>query len=142
MRTIPDGFSGDGGAMSKEQIWDLLKDTYWAHKRDLEIIERNRRAALTQWGYFQNGTLKAYLRLEGFWLYDVIVSPKLRGQGIGKELLRRALADPKVSNLPRLGLDTRDAESFYARFGFRRVGQSPNGSWVMMRPAGPLETLF
>jgi nitroimidazol reductase NimA-like FMN-containing flavoprotein (pyridoxamine 5'-phosphate oxidase superfamily)/GNAT superfamily N-acetyltransferase len=131
---IPDGYTGDGGAMSAEAIWSLLQDTYWASQRDLEITERNRCKALSQWGYFQDGQLKAYLRLEGNWLYDVIVSPQLRGRGIGSELLTRALADPKVAELPRIGLDTRDGQDFYRRFGFQVIGRSPNGSWVMMRP--------
>lgn len=133
--TVSDGFCGDGGAMKAEQIWALLRDTYWAHKRDLEIVERNRRKALAQWGYFEAGELRAYLRFEGFWLFDVIVHPDWRGRGLGKELLRRALADPKIAELPRLGLDTRDADAFYERFGFVRVGRSPGGSWIMIRQA-------
>lgn len=130
---VADGFCGDGGAMTAEQIWELLKDTYWAHKRNPELVERNRRMALAQWGYFEGGRLLAYLRFEGFWLFDVIVHPNLRGRGIGKELLKRALADPKIEPLPRLGLDTRDADAFYELFGFVKVGRSPNGSWVMIR---------
>ena len=131
---------GDGSAMQAEPIWQLLRDTYWACRRELEIVARNHRAALTQCGYFHNGQLKAYLRVEEDWLYDVIVSPELRGRGIGSELLSRVLADPKVEALPRLALNTRDADDFYSRFGFERDGHSPNGSWVMSRP-NPLKRL-
>jgi len=129
-----DGFCADGGALAAQEIWDLLKHTYWAWKRNEQIVARNRRQALAQVGYFREGRLMAYARIEGFWLYDVVVHPELRGQGIGKQLIGLLLEQPKVQALPRLGLDTRDAQDFYARFGFQLVGKGPSGSWIMIRP--------
>jgi len=128
-----EGFCGDGGAMSGEAIWTLLRDTYWAHKRSPEGVEQSRRTALAQWGFFEGGQLRAYARVEGFWLSDVVVADGWRGRGIGTGLLQRLLADPKVRGLARVGLDTRDAEEFYQRLGFVRVGRGPTGSWMMVR---------
>ncbi len=130
----PDGFSADGGAFAVQEIWDLLKHTYWAWKRNEQMVERNRRQALAQVGYLGSGRLMAYARIEGFWLFDVVVHPELRGQGIGKQLIELLLEQPKVQALPRLGLDTRDAQDFYARYGFQLVGKGPSGSWIMIRP--------
>lgn len=132
----PEGFTSDASAMAVDDICGLLQDTYWAWKRSPEIVARNRSQATAQWGYFQAGRLCAYARLDGWWLYDVVVRPDLRGQGIGSALIRHVLSDPRVTSLPRLGLDTRDRERFYERFGFQQVGRGPNGSWVMMRLQG------
>lgn len=117
---LPEGYSDDASAMSAEAIWELLQPTYWSPKRSLELVARNRLQALCQWGYFREGRLLGYLRVHQNWLYDVIVHPELRGQGLGSGLMQRLMADPRVQALPFLGLHTRDAHPFYARFGFRR----------------------
>lgn len=55
------------------------------------------------------------------WILDVIVAPSHRGRGLGRALVSRLLDHPAVRGLRRVGLATRDAERFYASFGFEVV---------------------
>ena len=121
-------------SFSRRAYLELLRHTYWAWKRNPEIVEQNRRQALAQVGYLRQGRLLGYARIEGFWMYDVVVHPEARGQGIGKGMLELLLSQPRVRALPRIGLDTRDADGLYERYGFEKVGRAPSGSWIMIRP--------
>ena len=52
------------------------------------------------------------------WIYDVMVAPALRGQGVGDAVMRLLLDHPALRRVRRVYLATRDAEGFYARLGF------------------------
>ena len=52
------------------------------------------------------------------WVCDVFVDESERGAGGGGELLQAITTHPQLRNLKRLVLATRDAQSFYERFGF------------------------
>jgi len=52
------------------------------------------------------------------WIYDVMVARAHRGRGLGARVLSLLLAHPAVRRVRRVYLGTRDAQSFYARFGF------------------------
>lgn len=58
-------------------------------------------------------------------LYDIIVDPAYRGQGIGGMLLDATLAELKARGAPRVVLSTAErnatAQRFFARAGFRRT---------------------
>ena len=53
------------------------------------------------------------------YLADVIVSPEARGKGLGKALMARVMNHPRLRKTPKVILHTKDAQSFYAQFGFR-----------------------
>jgi len=52
-------------------------------------------------------------------LYDVVTAQDLTGLGIATELVKWALRHPWVGDVNRFVLETRDAVTFYPRFGFR-----------------------
>ncbi|MEO8563085.1 MAG: GNAT family N-acetyltransferase [bacterium] len=58
-------------------------------------------------------------------LYDIVVDPAHRGQGIGRLLLDTALAALKADGAPRVVLSTAErneaAQRLFARAGFRRT---------------------
>jgi ribosomal protein S18 acetylase RimI-like enzyme len=58
-------------------------------------------------------------------LYDIVVDPSHRGQGIGKALLERTLAELAARGAPRVLLSTAEqngaAQRLFARAGFRRT---------------------
>jgi nitroimidazol reductase NimA-like FMN-containing flavoprotein (pyridoxamine 5'-phosphate oxidase superfamily)/ribosomal protein S18 acetylase RimI-like enzyme len=52
------------------------------------------------------------------WVYDVMVAPAWRRCGLGAAVVRLLLDHPAVRRARTVWLGTRDAQSFYARFGF------------------------
>jgi predicted N-acetyltransferase YhbS/nitroimidazol reductase NimA-like FMN-containing flavoprotein (pyridoxamine 5'-phosphate oxidase superfamily) len=52
------------------------------------------------------------------WIYDVAVDANWRGQGVGAALFGLLLDHPLLRDVAFVQLQTRDAERFYARFGF------------------------
>ena len=51
-------------------------------------------------------------------LVDVFVVPEFRGRGYAKQLIRVVMEHPSLQHLRRFTLNTSDAHSLYARFGF------------------------
>lgn len=51
-------------------------------------------------------------------LVDVFVVPEFRGRGYAKQLIRVVIEHPSLQQLRRFTLNTSDAHSLYARFGF------------------------
>jgi GNAT superfamily N-acetyltransferase len=102
---------------------DLLKASYWGRQRSDEI---NRRAfensvcaiALIDGGQVgfarASGDRTVFARIS-----DVIVWPEHRGKGIGKALVQALLDHPELQSVSTWMLNTSDAHSLYARFGFR-----------------------
>lgn len=60
--------------------------------------------------------------LRAAWLLDLVVERKHRGRGLGSALVERLLDHPAARGARSLHLRTRDAQPFYARFGFRSDG--------------------
>lgn len=68
------------------------------------------------------------------WIYDVMVLPSMRGQGVGKDIMRAMLDHPGLRGCQQVRLGTRDAQSFYTRLGFEAVSpQPPSPITQMMR---------
>ncbi|MCB9516282.1 MAG: GNAT family N-acetyltransferase [Candidatus Latescibacteria bacterium] len=53
------------------------------------------------------------------WLLDVVVRPDWRGRGLGSAIVRLLVDHPRARGARELRLRTRDAQNFYARFGFQ-----------------------
>lgn len=99
----------------------LLRSTYWAAERPVEVTERSLRHSLN-FGLFHGGEQIGFARVVtdratvGY-LCDVVIADAHRGQGIGKWLLTRILEHPELKGCP-VDLFTRDAQEFYRAFGF------------------------
>ena len=70
--------------------------------------------ALQQVGYARVVTDYAFFG----WLADVWIAEEMRGQGLGKWLVRGLLRHPDVAQLRRIMLVTRDAHALYSAEGF------------------------
>ncbi|HEY4000076.1 MAG TPA: GNAT family N-acetyltransferase [Candidatus Xenobia bacterium] len=120
-----------------EAAWKLLQTTYWAEKRDIATVGRKLAQAglvLTAW---DGNELIALCRVvtvdvKDNWLYDVVIAPQRRGQGIGQALMRRILKHPALAEVERLFLDTRDAMSLYAKFGFVELYRRNNSTFMVL----------
>lgn len=132
---VREGWVSDSALIQASEVWELLRPVYWAHKRSPEIVAANLDSALLNLGFYTGGALGAYCRVSRVhpgtcWLYDVVVDPRLRGQGLGKRLLEEMLA--RVSD-ERIFLDTRDAMSLYARYGWVEVNRIEGRSLMLLQ---------
>ena len=120
--------------MKLEDVVRLLRMTYWAEKRPVEIIEKSLRNAAC-FGVCVEGAdaLAGFARVisddaTAFYLCDVIVDPAFRGRGLGTALVSHIVSHPPYARL-RGFLIPRDAHGLYRPFGFEVVNDR-----VMVRP--------
>ena len=108
---------------------ELLVDAYWnvGFSRH-EIAAAHLGSAAWVGARDEQGALIATARAisdgaKRAWIFDVMVAPAWRGRGVGEALMRLLLDHPAMRRTRRIGLGTRDAQSFYERLGFvdRRV---------------------
>ena len=106
-------------------VKNLLSQSYWAKERKVEVIERSIKNSIC-FAILDDSSNKiiAFARVVTdyatmYYLADVIVDEKYRGNGIGKALLKRIIVDD--SELQKLFglLLTADAHTLYSQFGFR-----------------------
>ncbi|MCT7375502.1 GNAT family N-acetyltransferase [Chelativorans salis] len=101
----------------------LIRQSYWGGLRTDEIHRRafeNSVCAIAlidgrQVGFARaSGDRAVFARIS-----DVIVWPEHRGQGVGKALVQALLDHPELASVSTWMLNTSDAHSFYAHFGFK-----------------------
>jgi GNAT superfamily N-acetyltransferase len=100
----------------------LAEEAYWALGRSRETVERLVRESTRVIGAYLGDEQIGFARVisDGTamaWLGDVFVLPGQRGHGLGVELVREAVEHAPHRDLVWF-LNTRDAHSLYARFGF------------------------
>jgi GNAT superfamily N-acetyltransferase len=86
------------------------------------VVERSIENSLCFGGYL-DGRQIAFARVVTdyatiAYLVDVFVVPEYRGRGYAKQLIRIVLEHPSLQRLRRFTLNTSDAHSLFARFGF------------------------
>jgi GNAT superfamily N-acetyltransferase len=116
----------------------LSEEAYWVPGRSRETIERLVHGSTRVIAaYTPDGELVAFCRVMSdasnmAWLGDVFVLEPHRGHGIGVELVREAVEDPRYRDCLWY-LNTRDAHELYERFGFSRA--DPERTMTRSRPA-------
>jgi GNAT superfamily N-acetyltransferase len=86
------------------------------------VVERSIENSLCFGGYL-DGRQVAFARVVTDYatvahLEDVFVVPEYRGRGYAKQLIRIVMEHPSLQRLRRFTLNTGDAHSLFARFGF------------------------
>lgn len=114
----------DPGALA--QAVALVEGQYWNVGVDPRRIADAHRGASAWVGVRDGARLVATARAvsdggKHAWVYDVAVDPEYRARGLGAATLRLLLAHPAVRTVSAVHLKTRDAQRFYARFGFVEV---------------------
>jgi GNAT superfamily N-acetyltransferase len=109
--------------MQVSAVCRLLHGTFWAFDRPDEIIEKSMQKS-DCFGVFleDSGEQVGFARVVTddttfFWLCDVVVDEKYRGQGAGKMIVDAVFNDEKYNVMNGL-LRTRDAHDLYDKFGF------------------------
>ena len=126
-RRLPGGFEldDDPARIDLDAVYLYLStESYWAHGRPREEVERLIRAAGRVVGVYagerQIGFARTYVDETGVaWLADVYVLEEFRGHGLGVELVRESLEHAPYG-ARRWMLRTADAHGLYEGFGFRR----------------------
>jgi len=119
--------STDPGLLDIDVIQRYLnEESYWAHDRSREIIERSIRCSFC-FGVYT--TKDGPPRQIGFarivsdfatvaYMADVFILPDYQGQGLGKWLVETILNHPDLKTVRRWILYTSSAHDLYRRFGF------------------------
>lgn len=124
--------STDKTKLQIKQISLLLAQTYWASERAKEVINTSIKNSLC-FGLYNNGVQIGFARVVTdyavfAYLCDVIIFEKHRGNGLGKWLVGEILKYPKLQNIKRWMLATKDAHGLYGKFGWKII-ENPN-EWM------------
>ena len=125
-RELPDGYEidDDRGRVDVDVVHRFLaEEAYWVRGRDRATIERLVRESARVIGVYRATEQVGFARVVSdgssmAWLGDVFVLKGHRGRALGVELVREAVEYPAHRDLAWF-LNTRDAHSLYARFGFQ-----------------------
>ena len=110
--------------MQIEDIKNLLEQSYWANRRDIETIKKSIDHSLCYGAFLkETGKQIGFSRVitdyaTTYYICDVIVDEHYRGMGIGKALLDAIHDNKEVSSLRGILL-THDAHEFYRQYGFQ-----------------------
>jgi len=102
----------------------LVEHEYWNEGVPAERLERALRGStVVVAARDPGGRLVAVARAlsdgaRAAWIGDVCVARDWRGRGVGEALVRFLLDHPRVRDADRVRLNTRDAQSLYAKLGF------------------------
>lgn len=114
--------SDDKARLDVDRIHRWLASSYWSPGIARSLVERTIAGShclgayddVEQVGYARMITDHATFA----WLADVWVAEGVRGQGIGRRMVRWFLDDPRFQGIRRVALVTADAHGVYAALGF------------------------
>jgi len=117
-------FTTDRQKVDVPQVQHLLAiGAFWASQRtlnDLETAIQHSEPVVTAWdgerlvGFARATSDRVYRAV----LWDVVIHPEYRGQGLGRTLVTTLLAHPSVNQVERVYLMTSSQQGFYERLGF------------------------
>ncbi|QJR80436.1 GNAT family N-acetyltransferase [Alteromonas pelagimontana] len=106
------------------QVFSLYKETWWAENRTLDQTANCIKGSQITVGLFDDEDLVGFARAITDFIFkaiifDVIVSEKHRGKGLGKKLIIAVKEHPKLHSIKHFELYCLpEMESFYEGFGF------------------------
>ncbi|MEN9232888.1 MAG: GNAT family N-acetyltransferase [Gloeomargarita sp. DG02_4_bins_56] len=117
-------FISDRAKVDLPQLQHLLAiGAFWATDRtltDLATAIEHSEPVVTAWdeerliGFARATSDHVYRAV----LWDVVIHPEYRGQGLGRTLVATVLAHPSVNQVERVYLMTSSQQGFYERLGF------------------------
>lgn len=109
-----------------DDLMELYKHTYWASERSKEDVMRMLQGADHVYGVVddETGRLRAFTRVlsDGVYravIFDVVVHPDFRGQGLARQTLEAVMSDGALKDVEMLLLYCRpEVLPLYAKMGF------------------------
>jgi GNAT superfamily N-acetyltransferase len=124
--------SSDPARLDIDAIHAYLARSYWSPGIPREIVERAVRNSLC-FGVYQRagGAQVGFARVVTdyatfAYLCDVYVLEEHQGHGLGKAMMRAAMAHPALAGARRVMLATRDAHGLYRQHGFKETTGNTN----------------
>ena len=114
--------SDNASRLQIDRIHGWLASSYWSPGIERTLVERAI-AGSHCLGAYQGDVQIGFARMitdhaTFAWLADVWVDESVRGQGLGRRMVRWFLDYPSFAGLRRIGLVTADAHGVYAGLGF------------------------
>ena len=105
----------------------ISNQSYWGQGRKIEIVQLALNNSLN-FGLYKNGEQIGFARVVTdyctfAWLADVFIIDGFRGEGLSKWLMEVIMSHPRLINMRRWVLATKDAHGLYAQFGFGPMAQ-------------------
>ena len=115
--------SDDPARIDLERVHGWLATSYWTPGIGREAVERQNAGSHCLGAYHSEHGQVGFARLISdrasfAWLADVWVAETVRGQGIGRRMVRWFLEYPDYATVRRFALTTADAHGVYAALGF------------------------
>ncbi|WP_027075941.1 GNAT family N-acetyltransferase [Maribacter antarcticus] len=122
--------SNDKRLLNVYAIKHFIADEYWSDGRIVEDVEKTILNSYCFGMYTLENEQVGFARVVTDYIYfgyfmDFIIFTKFQGKGYGKKLVAHMLKDDVIKSLKTVALKTKDAHSFYQRFGFKKIGDSP-----------------
>ncbi len=127
--------SNDKELVSLDRVFELLKNSYWAHHRSKKIIEVSLKNSIC-FGVYHRERMVGFARVVTdhatmYWLCDVIIDPEYRGRGLGKKLIESITEMNEFKGFFGV-LATRNAHGLYEKYGFQKAPEKfmrRNANW-------------
>lgn len=119
------------------QLQALLDvSAFWAKNRRLDDLETAIAFSSPVISVWSQAHLVGFARATSDGVYraaiwDVVIHPDYRGQGLGQQLIETLLAHPRMCNVERVYLTTTYQQAFYEKMGF---GDNSTATMVRCRP--------
>lgn len=118
--------STDKSKIQIEQVEKLMKQTYWAAERSMDVMQRAIANSMCYGIYDKDQMLVGLARVVTdyatiYYVCDVIIDQQHRKCGLGKKLLHTITNDGEIKKLRGI-LVTKDAHGLYEKYGFLKSG--------------------
>ncbi len=125
--------STDDRLLNTEWVVKQILGAYWGSWRTPLLVEQSMKNSMCFGMYYRDPATPDKVVQIGFarvvtdgttfnWICDVIIEEKYRHSQLGSFLMETVLAHPDLASGVSL-LGTRDAHTFYEKFGYKRVEQ-------------------
>jgi predicted acetyltransferase len=123
MSALPEGY-GMRDYADPVAAHAFLTESYWAKGISLDQVKRAFAASMLFSVWFDDKQVAMARVLSDHatlaYLHDVYVLPEHGGKGIAKALLTHLHRHPELQDISRWALFTKDAQSLYAKFGWKQ----------------------
>ncbi len=110
-----------------EFIHTSLVTTYWANKRSFNTHKTAFENSFSKMVFSGSKAIACARLVTDYvtygYLADVFVAEEYRGRGIAKWLVESILNDPKVAEVAKITLRTKDAQTLYTKLGFTIIDE-------------------